>query len=139
MRNAVWAAMVVAGAVTLPPAVEAQGQPLKDFHVADVESLRSKFVALAEAFPDARYKWRPMEGTRSVRDGLVLVAAVANIFLANWGHPAVEGAALGHQAESARLGASAVTRTQLIAEPRRSFDHLSRSLAGMSDAAREPK
>lgn len=135
-RSAMWGVAAVAVAMTLPPALRAQVQTLKDFHVADVENLRSKFVALAETFPEDRYDWRPMEGIRSVRDVLVLVAAEANVFPAHWDLPAAEGAARGYEAESERVGAMAVTKAQLIAELGRSFDHLSRSLAGMSDAAR---
>jgi hypothetical protein len=135
-RNAAWGVAAVAVAMMLPPALRAQVQTLKDFHVADVENLRSKFVGLAVAFSEDRYDWKPMEGTRSVRDVLVLVAAEANVFPANWGLPAAEGAAQGYQAESARVGGLAVTKALLIAELGRSFDHLSRSLGGMSDAAR---
>jgi hypothetical protein len=136
-KNALWCvAMVVAAMTVVAPALPAQGQTLKEFHVADVENLRTKFLALADALPEDRYDWRPMEGTRSVRDVLVLVAAEANVFPANWGLPAAEGAARGYQAESARLGAAAVTKALLVAQLGRSFDHLRRSLAGMSDAAR---
>jgi hypothetical protein len=123
-------------AMMIPSACRAQVQSLKDYHVADVENLRSKFVGLAAAFPEDLYDWRPMEGTRSVRDVLVLVAAEANVFPANWGLPAADGAAQGYQAESVRVGGLAGTRALLIAELGRSFDHLHRSIAGMSDAAR---
>jgi hypothetical protein len=134
----VWsvAPVAVAVAMMIPSACRAQVQNLKDFHVADVENLRSKFVGLAVAFPEDQYDWRPMEGTRSVRDVLVLVAAEANVFPANWGLPAAEGAAQGYRAESARVAGLAGTKALLIAELGRSFDHLSRSIAGMSDAER---
>jgi hypothetical protein len=46
------------------------------------------------------------------------------------------GACQGYQAESVRVDGLTPTRALLIAELERSFDHLSRSLAGMSDAAR---
>jgi hypothetical protein len=128
--------VVAAVALMLPLALSGQAQTLKDFHVADVENLRSKFVALAMAFPEDRYDWKPMEGTRSVRDVLVLVAAEANVFPANWDLPAAEGAAEGYRAESVRVGNVAATKALLITELNRSFDHLSRSLAGMSDSAR---
>jgi hypothetical protein len=42
--------------------------------VADLEQVRDKFVALAGAFPDSTYDWRPMEGVRSVRQVFTLVA-----------------------------------------------------------------
>jgi hypothetical protein len=124
---------VVAVALMLPLALSGQAQTPKDFHVADVENLRSKFVAMATAFPEDRYDWKPMEDTRSVRDVLVLVAAEVP---ANWDLPAAEGAAKGYRAESVRVGNVAATKALLITELNRSFDHLSRSLAGMSDSAR---
>src|SRR4029078_4665678 len=34
--------------------------------VSDLDGLRTKFVALAEAFPQDKYAWRPMDGVRSV-------------------------------------------------------------------------
>jgi hypothetical protein len=40
------------------------------------------------------------------------------------------------QAESARLDSLATSKAQLITELERAFDHLGRSLAGMSDPAR---
>ena len=130
------AAMVMAVVMTFPVGVRAQVQTLKEFHVADVEDLRSKFMALAEAFPEERYDWSPMEGTRSVRDVLVLVAAEANIFPAYWGMPAADGAAQGYRAESERLAAVVTTKARLIDQLHHSFDHLKQSLADMSEAAR---
>ena len=127
-------AALVSGLV-LPTALQAQVQTLKEFHVADVAELKSKFVGLANVFPEDKYDWKPMEGTRSVRDVLVLLAAEGNVFPENWGLPRAEGAVRGYQAESARLDSIATTKSQLIAELERSFDHLSRSLAGMSDSA----
>lgn len=137
-RQVTWRAAVAAVAMMLPAAGQAQVQvqTLKDFHVADVEELKAKFVGLATAFPEDRYDWRPMEGTRSVRDVLLLLAAEGNVFPVNWGLPAADGAAKGYQAESARLDSLARTKAQVIAELERSFDHLSRSLAAMSDSAR---
>ena len=135
-RKASWGTAAVVAALMLPAGLHAQVQTLKDFHVADVAELKSKFVGLAKAFPEDRYDWRPMEGTRSVRDVLVLLAAEGNVFPENWGLPRAEGAVQGYEAESARLDSLAKTKAQLIAELERSFDHLSRSLAGMSDSAR---
>ena len=82
--------------------------------------------------PRERYE----AAARSVRDVLILLAAEGNVFPVNWGLPAAAGAARGYQAESARLDSLATTKAQVIAELERSFDHLSRSLAGMSDSAR---
>ena len=135
-RNVALGMAALVAALTLPATLRAQVQTLKDFHVADVAELRTKFVGLAQAFPEDRYAWKPMEGTRSVRDVLVLVAAEGNVFPANWNLPAAQGAARGYEAESARLDSLATTKAQLIAELERAFDHLGRSLAGMSESAR---
>lgn len=135
-KCAVWGAALVAAAMTVPTALGAQVETLKDYHVADVEALRSKFVGLAEVFPEERYEWRPMEGTRSVRDVLILIAAEGNVFPVHWGLPAAPRAAEGYEAEYTRLSAMVLTKEQLVAELGRALDFLSRSLAGMSDDAR---
>ncbi|HEY6212924.1 MAG TPA: DinB family protein [Vicinamibacterales bacterium] len=41
---------------------------------ADLDNLQQKFVGLAQAFPQDKYTWRPMEGVRSVAEVLVLAA-----------------------------------------------------------------
>ena len=136
MSNVPWRAALLAAGLILPiGSAHAQVQTLKAWHVADVEEMKSKFVALANAIPEDRYDWRPMEGVRSVRDVLLLVAAEGNTYPENWGLPRAEGAADDYVAESTRIGRAAATKAQLIAEVERAFDHLARSLAGMSDSA----
>jgi hypothetical protein len=134
-RHAAWRGAVMAVGLLLPAAAHAQVQTLKAWHVADVEEMKSKFVALANAIPEDRYDWRPMDGVRSVREVLLLIAAEGNTYPANWGLPLAEGAERGYEAEMARLDGVAKTKAQLVAEMERSFDHLARSLAGMSDSA----
>jgi hypothetical protein len=41
---------------------------------ADIDNLQQKFVGLAQAFPQDKYTWRPMDGVRSVSEVLVLAA-----------------------------------------------------------------
>jgi len=40
----------------------------------DLDTLRGKFLGLAEAFPQDKYTWRPMDGVRSVSEVLMLAA-----------------------------------------------------------------
>jgi hypothetical protein len=47
---------------------------VKAAFVADLDAMSAKFVALAEAFPQEKYTWRPMEGVRSVSEVLMLIA-----------------------------------------------------------------
>jgi predicted secreted protein len=47
----------------------------------DLDTLRTKFVALAEAFPQDKYTWRPMDGVRSVSEVLMLAAMEGYSFI----------------------------------------------------------
>ena len=47
---------------------------LKASIIADLDVMKGKFVGLAEAFPQDKYTWRPMEGVRSVSEVLMLAA-----------------------------------------------------------------
>src|SRR4029434_8954596 len=48
---------------------------VKASFIADLDTLRSKFVGLAQAFPHDKYTWRPMEGVRSVSEVLMLAVS----------------------------------------------------------------
>jgi hypothetical protein len=54
---------------------------LKTSFLADLEVMRGKFVGLAEAFPQDKYDWRPMEGVRSVAEVLMLSALEGYSFI----------------------------------------------------------
>ncbi len=47
---------------------------LKTAFVADLDNLKTKYVGLAQAFPQDKYTWRPMDGVRSVSEVLMLAA-----------------------------------------------------------------
>ncbi len=56
-------------------APEVSGQDLQNTVNRDLENLERKYFAIAEAFPQESYSWRPMEGVRSVSEVLMHVAA----------------------------------------------------------------
>lgn len=43
--------------------------------LADLDTLQSKFLALADAIPAERYSWRPAEGVRSIGEAFMHVAS----------------------------------------------------------------
>ncbi|HZR23351.1 MAG TPA: DinB family protein [Vicinamibacterales bacterium] len=47
---------------------------VKASFMADLDNLHTKFVGLANAFPQDKYTWKPMDGVRSVADVLMLAA-----------------------------------------------------------------
>ena len=48
---------------------------LKTSFIADLNVMKDKFIGLAQAFPQDKYTWRPMEGVRSVSEVLMLAAS----------------------------------------------------------------
>jgi hypothetical protein len=75
------ALLVAATLIGLPAPARAQDAMTKESaavvkaaFLADIEGLRVKFVGLAEAFPQDKYTWRPMDGVRSVSEVLMLLA-----------------------------------------------------------------
>ena len=48
--------------------------------LADLDTLQSKFLALAEAFPANKYAWRPAPGVRSVGEAFMHVASEWYVF-----------------------------------------------------------
>jgi hypothetical protein len=103
--------------------------------IADLEQMRDKFLALAEAFPEDDYAWRPMEGVRSVHDVMALIAAEGTQFPTMWGFDAPEWVAEGgFGKELGRL--AALSKDELIMEIERSFDHVIGIVKGLSDEDR---
>lgn len=91
--------------------------------LADLERMGERFASLAAAFPEDRWEWRPMDGVRSVREVVALVAAEATLFPTMWGFeapPWVPDPGFGRELE--RLRGS--TPGELVAEVERSFDHV---------------
>jgi len=127
---------VAAVSVSLVPpmAASAQMSSWRDVQVSDIETMRDKFIGLAEAFDEGQYDWRPMEGVRSVREVLSLAVAEANLFPGLWGIPAPSGAAEGFGPEMERVGA--MDKAAIVVELGRSFEHLVGAVRGMDEAKR---
>ncbi len=93
-----------------------------------IETARDKFVQLAEAIPEERYDWRPMDGVRSFREVFVHIAAD------NWapvvmGVQTPEDIPVTMEMDSFRAYQDQrLTKAQTVAEVRRSFDFLLRAL-----------
>src|SRR5215831_9940808 len=74
---------------------------LKAAFSADLDNLKTKFVGLAQAFPQDKYTWRPMDGVRSVSEVLMLAAMEGYSFIpTSFGGKAAD---LGGQEAAAKL------------------------------------
>ena len=56
---------------------------VKASFITDLDNVKAKFLALAEAFPQDKYTWRPMDGVRSVSEVLMLAAMEGYSFIPN--------------------------------------------------------
>ena len=94
--------------------------------IADLEVMEEKFVALAEAFPEDTYTWRPMEGVRSVSEVLMLIASEGYGFAPR----ALGGTAAMSREESGEL--STITdKAQVIDHLTKGFAHAKMELGAI--------
>src|SRR6266850_2309372 len=100
-------ALVLVGLAASAPARAQEVMPkdsaaaVKASFIADLDTLRGKFVGLAEAFPQDKYTWRPMEGVRSVSEVLMLAAFEGYSFIpTSFGGKAAD---MGSREEAAKL------------------------------------
>jgi hypothetical protein len=104
---------------------------VKASFVADLETLRGKFVGLAEAFPQDKYTWRPMEGVRSVSEVLMLAAFEGYSFIpASFGGKAAE---VGSREEMAKLRTLS-DKTQVLEHLNKGFAHAKKELEALDPA-----
>ena len=104
---------------------------LKTSFAADIEAVHQKFLQLAQAFPQDKYTWRPMEGVRSVSEVLMLAALEGYSFIPNGfgGKPAD----LGSRDEVAKLRTLS-DKTQVIDHLNKGFAHAKKELESVDPA-----
>src|SRR5260370_24767061 len=105
---------------------------VKTSFIADLETLRGKFVGLAEAFPQDKYTWRPMEGVRSVSEVLMLAAFEGYAFIpTSFG---AKPADLGSREEAAKLR-TLTDKAQVIEHLNKGFAHAKKELEALDASA----
>jgi uncharacterized damage-inducible protein DinB len=139
-------ALAALGASVIPANLAAQAQPqttvpqstaptVTQELLRDLRGVERKLIGLAEAIPEDRFGWRPMDGARSVTEVLMHVAA------ANYYMPAVGGVAApdatGVTTDYATAEAfqqRTVTRAEALQLLRDSFAHLRSAMSGTDEA-----
>lgn len=130
--------MVVAAALAaVAPAATAQGmgaaaaEPTTGYRAEFLKEMKyfeGRFTQLAEAIPPAKYTWRPAEGVRSVSEVLLHVAG------ANQGLPGMAGIKPPAGFSNQGYEKSTTDKAKVIAEVKKSFEHIRAAAAQMSDA-----
>ncbi len=131
-------AIAAIAAVSVPASARAQdviskesAAALKASFEADLDTLHNKFLGLAQAFPQDKYTWRPMEGVRSVSEVLMLAAMEGYSFVpTGFGGKAAE---LGSRDDVAKLR-TLTDKTAVIDHLNKGFAHAKQQLESV-DAA----
>src|SRR5256885_5546596 len=131
-------ALVLVGLAASTPARGQEVMPkdaaaaVKASFIADLDTLRTKFVGLAEAFPQDKYTWRPMEGVRSVSEVLMLAAFEGYNFIpTSFGGKAAN---LGTREEAAKLR-TLTDKAQIIDHLNKGFAHAKQELEALDASA----
>ena len=104
---------------------------VKASFINDLDTLRGKFLGLAEAFPQDKYTWRPMDGVRSVSEVLMLAAFEGYNFIpSTFG---AKGADLGTREEAAKLR-TLTDKAQVIEHLNKGFAHAKKELEALDPA-----
>ena len=100
--------------------------------LADIDTVSSKFIQLAQAFPQDKYTWRPMEGVRSVSEVLMLAAFEGYSFIpGSFGGKAAD---LGSREEAAKLRTLS-DKAQVMEHLNKGFAHAKQQLESLDPAS----
>ena len=102
---------------------------VKAAFIADLDTLKGKFVQLAEAFPQDKYTWRPMEGVRSVSEVLVLAASEGYAFV-----PTSFGGKAGATREELTALRTTTDKAKIIDALNKGFAHAKAELTALDPA-----
>jgi len=104
---------------------------VKTAFMADLDAMQVKFLGLAEAFPQDKYTWRPMEGVRSVSEVLMLAAMEGYSFVpTSFGGKAAQ---TGSREEMAALRTLS-DKAQVIDHLKKGFAHAKAELTAVDPA-----
>jgi hypothetical protein len=104
----------------------------KEF-LTDLDSLHSKFVALAEAFPADKYSWRPAPGVRSVGEVFMHIASEFYFWT-----PTIYGATASPVVEGNKAGFEKFekmsSKPEVLKHLKEGFAYGRQQIAGLDDA-----
>ena len=129
------------GAVAAPRIAAAQDAPnretaieMRKLYLADLDGLRGRFLALAEAFPAEKYAWRPRPGVRSVGEVFMHVADE----LYTWAPGSYGGApssAVGTGPDASQKFESKGTKPEVLKHLKESAEYFARTVGALDPAA----
>lgn len=143
-KRAARLAAVLTGCVVLasaPGVASAQDVPTRESamemrkqFMADLDTMYSKFAALAESIPAEKYSWRPAEGVRSIGEAFQHVSSEFYVFT-----PMAYGATASPIVTRSREGfqkfEAMSTKPDVLKHLKESFAYTKQQIMGLDDAA----
>jgi hypothetical protein len=100
----------------------------------DLDTLQSKFLALAEAFPADKYAWRPSPGVRSVGEAFMHVASEYYVY-APMSYGAERSPVIPRGQDSFSKFESQSTKADALKHLKEGFAYMKKSIDGLDPAA----
>jgi len=113
------------------PNREAAAEVRKQF-LADLDTLQSKFLALAEAFPANKYAWRPAQGVRSVGEAFMHVASEFYVY-APMAYGAARSPVIPRGQDSFKKFESMSTKDDVLKHLKEGFAYAKQSISGIDE------
>jgi uncharacterized damage-inducible protein DinB len=117
-----------------PATVHAQDVPNRESalevrkqFLSDLDTLQSKFLALAEAFPANKYAWRPAQGVRSVGEAFMHVASEFYVY-APMAYGAARSPVIPRGQDSFKKFESASTKDDVLKHLKEGFAYAKQSI-----------
>ena len=102
--------------------------------VTDLDSLQSKFLALADAFPADKYAWRPGPGVRSVGEVFMHVASEYYVY-APLAYGAARSPVIPRGPEAFKTFESKATKADVMKHLKEGFAYTKQQIEGLDPAA----
>jgi len=102
--------------------------------VMDLDTLQSKFLALAEAFPADKYAWRPSPGVRSVGEVFMHVASEYYVY-APMAYGAPRSAVIPRGPDAFKTFESKSTKADVMKHLKEGFAYTKQQIEGLDPAA----
>ena len=115
------------------PSRESAVEMRKQF-MADLDTMYSKFTALAEAIPAEKYSWRPAEGVRSIGEAFQHVSSEFYVFTP-MSYGATASPAVTRSREGFQKFEAMSTKPDVLKHLKESFAYTKQAIMGLDDAA----
>ena len=114
------------------PNRESAAEVRKQF-LADLDTLQSKFLALAEAFPANKYAWRPAPGVRSVGEAFMHVASEFYVY-APLAYGAARSPVIPRGQDSFKKFESMSTKDDVLKHLKEGFAYAKQSISAIDES-----